>query len=53
MYKQRIIPLLVYEDIEAAQRFPVEVFGFERGVLERAPSGKVVHAEVSLGDSVI
>lgn len=53
MGKQRIIPMLVYEDIEAAQRFLVEAFGFERGVLERAPTGSVVHAEVSIGDSVI
>lgn len=45
--------MLVYEDIEAAQRFLVEAFGFKRGVLERNPSGRPVHAEVSLGDSVI
>lgn len=53
MYKQSVIPLLVYEDIEAAQRFLVDAFGFKRGVLERDPTGRVVHAEVTLGDSVI
>ncbi len=53
MYKQSVIPLLVYEDIEAAQRFLEEAFGFKRGVLERNSSGRPVHAEVSLGDSVI
>ncbi|HEY8776985.1 MAG TPA: VOC family protein, partial [Gaiellaceae bacterium] len=52
--EQSIIPLLVYEDIEAAQRFLVQAFGFEGGVLERDPSGgRVVHGEVSLGGSVI
>lgn len=53
MGSQRVIPLLVYEDIEAVQRFLVEAFGFERGVLERDPSGRVVHGEVFLGDSAI
>lgn len=53
MGNQPIIPLLVYEDIEAAQRFLVEAFGFERGVLERDYSGRVVHGEVSLGGSVL
>jgi uncharacterized glyoxalase superfamily protein PhnB len=53
MGNQPIIPLLVYEDIEAAQSFLVEAFGFERGVLERDPGGRVVHGEVSFGGSVI
>ena len=53
MDKQRIIPLLVYDDIEAAQRFLVEAFGFRRGVLERDPTGRVVHGEVFLGDFAI
>ncbi len=53
MSKQAVIPMLVYEDIEAAQQFLVEAFGFERGVLERDPTGRVVHAEVSNKDSAI
>jgi uncharacterized glyoxalase superfamily protein PhnB len=53
MDKQRIIPLLVYEDIQAVQTFLVEAFGFEQGVLERDPSGAVVHGEVSWQDCVI
>ena len=53
MDKQRIIPLLAYEDIEAVQGFLVAAFGFTRGILERDPTGRVVHGEVSLGDSTI
>lgn len=53
MITQRIIPLLAYEDIEAVQAFMVEAFGFERGILERDPTGRVVHAEVWIGDSTI
>jgi MerR family transcriptional regulator, thiopeptide resistance regulator len=53
MGTQSVIPLRVYEDMEAVQRFLVDVFGFKRGRLDRDPSGRPVHAEVSMGDSVI
>ena len=53
MGTQPVIPLRVYEDMEAAQQFLVDVFGFKRGRLDRDPNGRPVHAEVSLGDSVI
>ena len=53
MGTQPIIPLRVYEDMEAAQRFLVDVFGFKRGRLDRDPKGRPVHAEVSIGDCVI
>ncbi len=53
MGTQPIIPLRVYDDMEAAQRFLVDVFGFKRGRLDRDPSGRPVHAEVSTGDFVI
>ena len=53
MGTQPIIPLRVYEDMEAAQRFLVDVFGFKRGRLDRDPKGRPVHAEVSIGDFVI
>ncbi len=43
----------VYEDIEAAQRFLVDVFQFKQGRLVRDPSGRPFHAEVYIGDSVI
>lgn len=49
----RRITLLVYADIEAAQRHLVDVFGFTRGELSRDESGTVVHGEVYAGDGVI
>jgi uncharacterized glyoxalase superfamily protein PhnB len=50
----RRLTLLVYRDLEAMQRWLVEVFGFAAGPLHRNPSGsKVVHAEVYAGDGVI
>src|SRR2546428_750111 len=53
MGAQPVIPLRVYEDMEAAQRFLVDVFGFKQGRLVRDPSGRPFHAEVHTGDSVI
>jgi MerR family transcriptional regulator, thiopeptide resistance regulator len=50
---QRIIPLLVYEDIERAHDFLVDVFGFRAGGIERDGDGQVVHGEVVVGDKVI
>jgi MerR family transcriptional regulator, thiopeptide resistance regulator len=43
---QRIIPILVYEDIEAAHDFLVDAFGFEAGGIQRDGNGHVVHGEV-------
>lgn len=43
---ERLIPVLVYEDIEAGHDYLVNVFGFESGGVERTPDGTVVHAEV-------
>ena len=50
---QNVIPLLIYEDIAAVQRFLVSAFGFDAGILERDGTGRVVHAEVSLNGSAI
>ena len=49
----RRLTLLVYRDIEAAQRHLVEVLGFAAGELARNDDGKVVHGEVFAGDGVI
>ncbi len=49
----RRLTLLVYRDIEAAQRHLVDVFGFEPGELTRDGDGRVVHGEVFAGDGVI
>jgi uncharacterized glyoxalase superfamily protein PhnB len=43
---ERLIPVLVYDDIEAGHDYLVNVFGFESGGVERTPDGTVVHAEV-------
>ena len=51
--KQNIVPLLIYEDIAAAQAFLVKAFGFEPGILERDSDGRVVHGEVSIKGSAI
>jgi uncharacterized glyoxalase superfamily protein PhnB len=50
---ERIIPLLVYEDIQAAHDFLVTAFGFASGGVERDADGHVVHAEVRLGENPI
>ena len=49
----RRLTLLVYRDIEAAQRHLVDVFGLVAGELARDGDGQVVHGEVFAGDGVI
>jgi uncharacterized glyoxalase superfamily protein PhnB len=53
MSVEQIIPVLVYEDIAAAQAFLVKAFGFREGRLDRDGQGNVVHAEVHRGDRTI
>jgi uncharacterized glyoxalase superfamily protein PhnB len=48
-----VIPVLVYEDIEAAHDFLVETFGFTSGGLHRLDDGTVVHGEVRSGDAAV
>lgn len=48
-----VIPILVYDDIEAAHDFLIRVFGFTSGGIFRTDDGTVVHAEVSAGDCPI
>jgi uncharacterized glyoxalase superfamily protein PhnB len=50
---QRVIALLVYEDIAAAHDFLVEAFGFTPGSVERDARGAAVHGEVRAGELVI
>lgn len=50
---QRTIPLLVYDDIEAAHEFLVQAFGFSPGSIERDGQGQIVHGEVTAGDGQI
>jgi MerR family transcriptional regulator, thiopeptide resistance regulator len=49
----RVIPLLIYRDIQAAHDFLVEVFGFESGGVERTADDQTVHGEVRAGGTVI
>jgi uncharacterized glyoxalase superfamily protein PhnB len=51
--KHAVIPVLVYEDIEAAHDYLVRVFGFTSGGLYRADDGTVVHGEVRMGDAAV
>ncbi len=48
-----VIPILVYEDIEAAHDFLVGTFGLTSGGLHHDDDGTVVHAEVRNGDAPI
>ena len=48
-----VIPILVYEDIEAGHDFLVNVFGLTSGGLHRLDDGTVVHGEVRNGDAPI
>jgi uncharacterized glyoxalase superfamily protein PhnB len=48
-----VVPILVYEDIEAAHDFLVGTFGLTSGGLHRLDDGTVVHGEVRNGDAPI
>jgi uncharacterized glyoxalase superfamily protein PhnB len=48
-----VIPILVYEDLEAGHDYLVDVFGFTSGGLHRDGDGTVVHAEVRHGEAAI
>jgi len=50
---ERMIPILVYEDIPAAHDFLVKTFGFKSGGVFRDDQGKAVHAEVRAGHLAI
>lgn len=50
---ERVIPLLVYRDIQAAHDFLVEAFGFEAGGVDLGPDGQPVHGEVHCGGTEI
>ena len=49
----RVIPLLVYRDIQAAHDFLVEAFGFESRGVQLGPDGQPVHGEVRVGGTDI
>jgi uncharacterized glyoxalase superfamily protein PhnB len=47
---ERVIPLLVYEDIPAAHDFLVGAFGFTPGRVDLDQEGHAVHGELRVGD---
>lgn len=49
----RIVPLLVCRDIQAAHDFLVKAFGFKAGGVRRNGDGQPFHGEVSAGDTTI
>ena len=50
---ERVIPILVYRDIQAAHDFLVNVFGFRSGGVDRDEEGNARHAEVRVGEATI
>jgi uncharacterized glyoxalase superfamily protein PhnB len=51
--QRSVVPVLVYEDIEAAHDFLVGTFGFTSGGLIRTDDGTVIHGEVRMGDAAV
>ena len=49
----QVVPYLYYEDADAAIDFLAEGFGFEIRSARRGPDGKVLNAQVKLGDGVV
>jgi uncharacterized glyoxalase superfamily protein PhnB len=50
---ERVIPVLVCRDIQAAHDFLVRAFGFDPGGVERTGDGQPVHGEVRVGETAI
>jgi len=49
----RITPYLLYADLEGALQWLARAFGFRERLRDKTPDGKLVHAEMELGDGVI
>jgi uncharacterized glyoxalase superfamily protein PhnB len=50
---QTVIPLLVYNNIQAAHDFLVRAFGFASGGVQQDGNGQAVHGEVRIGETTI
>jgi MerR family transcriptional regulator, thiopeptide resistance regulator len=50
---EKLIPVLVCQDIAAEHDFLVETLGFSSGGIHRSADGQAVHGEVRIGDFVI
>lgn len=51
--ESRVIPLLVYRDIQAPHDFLVKPFAFKSGGVQFGPDGQPVHGEVRVGGTDI
>jgi uncharacterized glyoxalase superfamily protein PhnB len=51
--RQRIGPVLVYDDAQAAIEYLTKTFGFEELAVYKAPDGSVAHAELGYLGSVV
>ena len=49
----RVIPMLAYEDGNAAIDWLCKVFGFEEKTRMQDDQGKLAHGEIAMGDSII
>ena len=49
----RVTPYLYYQDVAAALRFLADAFGFREKLRMPGPDGKIVHAEMTLGDGLV
>jgi uncharacterized glyoxalase superfamily protein PhnB len=50
---ERVIPVLTYNDIQAAHDFLVNAFGFNGGGVHRNAEGQAVNGEVRAGEATI
>ena len=51
--RQRIGPVLVYDDAKAAIEYLTKTFGFEERAVHKSPDGVIVHAELEYLGSYI
>ena len=51
--RQRIFPMLAYDDAPAALDFLCSAFGFTERSRMKGPDGTIGHAEVALGGNVV
>jgi uncharacterized glyoxalase superfamily protein PhnB len=50
---QRVMPYLFYADVAASLQFLVDAFGFEMLSVHKIPNGRIVNAQVRIGDAVV
>ena len=50
---QNVIPYLVVPDAEKELAFVKEVFGAKEMHVSRDPGGRIAHAQVKIGDSIV